>query len=146
MYFGQQKSTELKFWKGVFVLYDSWKFVLYLYWTLLLLRKFLDYEKIDVRIQILIRHKLKPHHKYIVVTISVQKSIYKWPLNEQHLVKQWLAEKKQITSEALWIVPEHIERLRITAEHHVAEQSIMGQHKAPQITCLFKWIEPGWFP
>ena len=99
-------------WKGVFVLYDSWKFVLYLYWTLLFLRKFLDYEKIDVRIQILKRHKLKPHHIYIVVTISVQKLIYEWPLNERHLVKQWLAEKR-----SKGLQTEHWRRNRSHPEH-----------------------------
>ena len=34
--------------------------MLYLYWILLFLKNFLDYEKIDVRIQILRRHKLNP--------------------------------------------------------------------------------------
>ena len=44
-----------------FVLYDSWKFILYLCLILFLLKNFLDYEKTDVRIQILKRHKLTPH-------------------------------------------------------------------------------------
>ena len=34
--------------------------MLYLYWILFFLKNFLDYEKIDVRIQILRCHKLNP--------------------------------------------------------------------------------------
>ena len=33
---------------------------LYMYWILFFLKNFVDYEKIDVRIQILKRHKLNP--------------------------------------------------------------------------------------
>ena len=43
-----------------FVLYDRWQFMLYLYWILFFLKNFLDYEKIDARIQILKCHKLNP--------------------------------------------------------------------------------------
>ena len=50
--------------KGVlmleFVLYESWQFMLYLYCISFFLKNFFDYEKIDVRIQILKRGKLTP--------------------------------------------------------------------------------------
>ena len=41
-----------------FVLYDSWLFMLYMYWNLFFLKNVLDYEKIGVRVHILKRHKL----------------------------------------------------------------------------------------
>ena len=50
-----------------------------LYWILFFLKNFLDYEKIDVRMQILKRHKLTPlHPQNVAVTFSVPKSIYEW--------------------------------------------------------------------
>ena len=36
--------------------------MLYLYWILFLLKNFLDYEQMDVKIQILKHHKLNPPH------------------------------------------------------------------------------------
>ena len=42
----------------------------------------LEYKKIDVRIQILKRHKLTlpPNDQNVAVTFSVQKYIFEWPL------------------------------------------------------------------
>lgn len=52
--------------------------MLYLYWILFLLKNFLDYEQMDVNIQILKHHKLNPRTpQNIVVKFSVPKSIYK---------------------------------------------------------------------
>ena len=44
--------------------------MLYLYWIFLFLKKFLDYGKIDVRIQISKRHKLIPHPQKVAVSTT----------------------------------------------------------------------------
>ena len=54
------------------------KFMFYLYWIVFLLKNVLNYEKIDVRIQILKRQKLNTSQN-VAVTFSVSKSIYDWP-------------------------------------------------------------------
>ena len=53
------------------------KFMLYLYWIVFFLKKFLNYEEIGVRIQILKRQKLNTSQN-VAVTFSVPKSIYDW--------------------------------------------------------------------
>ena len=66
-----------------FVLCDSRKFMLYLYWILLFWKNFLDYEKIDVRVQILECHKPTLHPQNVAVTFSVPKLIYEWSLKNR---------------------------------------------------------------
>ena len=56
--------------------------MLYLCWILFFLKNFLDYEKIDLRLQILKRHKLNLPPQNVAVTFSVPKSIHEWPLRQ----------------------------------------------------------------
>ena len=56
--------------------------MLYLCWILFLLKNFLDYEKIDLRLHILKRHKLNLPPKKVAVTFSVPKSIHEWPVRQ----------------------------------------------------------------
>ena len=74
-----------------FVLCDSWKFMLYLYRILLFLKNFLDYEKIDVRVQILECHKPTLHPQNVAVTFSVPKLIYEWSLKNRILERCMIA-------------------------------------------------------
>ena len=54
----------------------------YLYWILYFLKYFLDYEKIDGRIQIFKTSQGKhPHPQNVTVAFYVSKSIYKWLLS-----------------------------------------------------------------
>ena len=70
--------------------------MLYLYWNLIFfLKNFLDYEKIDVIIQILKRYKLNPHRQNVAVSFFVPKSIYEWPLiSSFSLYKNYIFLKK----------------------------------------------------
>ena len=61
----------------------------YLYWTLFFLKNFLNYEKINERIQALKRHKLippsplsSPRSQDIAVAFFIPKSIYALSLNK----------------------------------------------------------------